>query len=265
MDSPPKPRRVKVRKPKPAVPKKSKIELFKELGNYNKTTCSTRVVNTNEFVGKYTDLKCGNGGSWCRRSAMEPNHKAFTVNHKGRITFHWNQTDEEEILVRSLVEEYNRVNGVSTENGNGIRLVCIIDKASEDTQRPIRDDIRKAICSKPCVVCVTSKTVCDHKNDLYNDPRVLNTATQVLDDFQPLCNHCNLQKRQVVKETRATGKRYSAKNIPIVALFDIDFISGTEEYDSDDPNAMVGTFWYDPVAFMSEIKRRLSSGKTDTP
>ena len=59
--------------------------------------------------------------------------------------------------------------------------------------RPIRDDIRKALKDQPCVVCGSrSSIVLDHKNDLYNDPRVLDTATQTIDDFQPLCNR-NLQ------------------------------------------------------------------------
>ena len=40
-----------------------------------------------------------------------------------------------------------------------------------------------------CIVCGSaSDIVIDHKNDLYNDPRVLNSDTQVPDDFQTLCS-----------------------------------------------------------------------------
>jgi 5-methylcytosine-specific restriction endonuclease McrA len=42
-----------------------------------------------------------------------------------------------------------------------------------------------------------SNTVIDHKNDLYNDETVLNVDTQTIDDFQVLCTHCNLLKRQI--------------------------------------------------------------------
>lgn len=120
--------------------------------------------------------------------------------------------------------------------------------------RPIRDDIRKALKDQPCVVCGSrSSIVLDHKNDLYNDPRVLDTATQTIDDFQPLCNHCNLQKRQVSVEMRRTERRYPATNIPSIAVFGVDFILGDETYDPEDPNATLGSYWHDPVAFLAVV------------
>jgi len=126
--------------------------------------------------------------------------------------------------------------------------------------RPIRSDIHyyhKQTIGR-CVVCGSkSELVTDHKNDLYNDPRVLNAATQTKEDFQCLCNHCNLLKRQISKKTLETGKRYSALNIPSMSIFGIDFIKGTEEFNPSDINAMVGTYWYDPVAFNRFIKLKL--------
>jgi len=120
--------------------------------------------------------------------------------------------------------------------------------------RPIRKDIDKYYKSLSCVVCGSkSDLVTDHKNDLYNDMRVLDRKTQTLDDFQCLCNHCNLQKRQVSKITRETGKRYGATNIPMLSVFGIDFIVGDEDFDQTNTNAMVGTYWYDPIAFMKYI------------
>jgi hypothetical protein len=115
----------------------------------------------------------------------------------------------------------------------------------------------------PSVSCGSkSNLVCDHKNDLYNDKRVLNTITQTIDDFQSLCNHCNLVKRQVSKDTKITKKKYGATNIPHLKEFGIDFISGVEtliETIDGKPNinAMVGTFWYDPIEFMKKIKENL--------
>lgn len=126
----------------------------------------------------------------------------------------------------------------------------------EKYQRYIRKDIKKYYKNKPCVACGSkSSLVCDHKNDLYNDPRVLNMKTQTLDDFQSLCNGCNLRKREAAKKTRETGERYSALNIPSLAVDGIAFVKGDETFDKDDPNAMVGTYWYDPVYFREEVKR----------
>ena len=125
-------------------------------------------------------------------------------------------------------------------------------------KRPIRKDIREHHITNGCVVCGSrSDLIIDHKNDLYNDERVLKLDTQLISDFQCLCNHCNLQKRQVAKDTRKSGKRYKATNIKSLNTFGIDFISGDESFDPNDPNAMVGTYWYDPVAFMNGIKSRL--------
>ena len=55
---------------------------------------------------------------------------------------------------------------------------------------PIKKSINIFIKSLSCVVCGS-----DHKNDLYNDISVLDIRTQCINDFQPLCNHCNLQKK----------------------------------------------------------------------
>ena len=127
-----------------------------------------------------------------------------------------------------------------------------------NTTRPIRDEIHAYHKSMGCVVCGShSSLVTDHKNDLYNDQRVLNAETQTIDDFQCLCTHCNLQKREVAVKTKASGKRYKATNIPQLAVFGIDFIEGDEFLDFKNPNAMVGTFWHDPLAFMNYIKNNM--------
>ena len=84
--------------------------------------------------------------------------------------------------------------------------------------------------------------------------RVLDLKTQKLCDFQALCEHCNLQKRAVIKKTKETGKRYGATNIPSLKPHGIDFIVGDEKFDISDPDAMVGTYWYDPVYFNEQLK-----------
>ena len=124
--------------------------------------------------------------------------------------------------------------------------------------RPIRKDIHDYHKSRACVVCGSkSDLVTDHKNDLYNDPRVLDKDTQTIDDFQCLCNHCNLQKRQVSKKTLQQGKRIGATSIPSLAIFGVDFTEGDETFNPQDIYAMKGTYWYDPVEFMKQLKNRM--------
>jgi hypothetical protein len=132
-----------------------------------------------------------------------------------------------------------------------LRTTGFSDKHLYGAQRPIHNEIDKFYKSQCCVVCGSSSDlVTDHKNDLYNDTRVLDRKTQKKEDFQCLCNHCNLQKRQVSKYTKEQGKRYGATNILSFACYGIDFISGDESFDPNDVNAMVGTYWYDPVEFV---------------
>jgi hypothetical protein len=45
--------------------------------------------------------------------------------------------------------------------------------------------------------------------------------------------------------------------IPSLAIFGIDFVEGDDSFDPNDINAMVGTYWYDPVEFMKKLKSRL--------
>ena len=134
-----------------------------------------------------------------------------------------------------------------------LRTVGFSDNELYGASRPIRPDIEKHHKAMGCVVCGSrSDLVTDHKNDLYNDLRVLDAKTQTIDDFQCLCNHCNLQKRQISKKTKEIGKRIGATTIPSLAIFGIDFVEGDESIDESDVNAMVGTYWYDPVEFMKK-------------
>ena len=127
---------------------------------------------------------------------------------------------------------------------------------TDDAQnRPIRPDIKKHYKGYPCITCGTSHSICDHKNDLYNDKRVLESSTQRLDDFQPICNNCNLRKRAVSIKTVKNTQRQPPPMAILVACGGIEFTSGDKTFDPDDPKAMVGTYWYDPIAFVKECRR----------
>lgn len=139
-----------------------------------------------------------------------------------------------------------------------LRTIGFSDDYLYGASRPIRKDIHEYHKKTGCVVCGShSDLVTDHKNDLYNDLRVLDSKTQTIDDFQCLCNHCNLQKRQVSKVTTENGKRIGATTIPQLAIFGVDFVEGDSTFDPSDINAMVGTYWYDPVEFIKKLKKKL--------
>lgn len=231
----------------------SKLSLFKDLGCYNAITGKTRIVCTDEFTGIYSPLKDQNGGSWCRFENMGKN-KVYTYKRNGNRRSNWPLTDDEEKEISSEIDNYMMINDLKFTNGNSIYLIGFYGSNNEKTNRPIRQDIRDNLKIKSCVVCGTNSQIeIDHKNGLYNDERVLNSKTQTIDDFQPLCKHCNDQKRETINYSKRTGKRYPATNIPMIKRFGIDFVEGDDSYDPSDINAMVGTFWYDPVYFMNKI------------
>jgi hypothetical protein len=155
---------------------------------------------------------------------------------------------------KKMIEEYKkeRIDNSLFMGGCVIGFIIHGDNGEESIKRPIRKDILNHYRSHPCITCGTRKTICDHKNDLYNDPRVLDTLTQVLDDFQPLCNSCNLRKRAVAIKTLKEKKRQPPPLDRLTMNGGIVFLSGDETFDPNDPDAMVGTYWYDPIAFAKE-------------
>jgi hypothetical protein len=238
------------------------INLFKTLADFDVNTGVSRLVCTNEFVGIYANLRFGNGGSWCRLdSRFSKMSKVLLVKKNGNCRFPWPVEEDEKNKLMTEVNNYF-IQHKNIKKGNNIFLIKLCGFQSNEYKRPINPRIRAFFNNQGCVVCGShSDCVIDHKNYLYNNPRVLNIETQMIYDFQVLCTHCNLQKRQVAKWTIETKKLYSAKHIPQLKVFGIDFISTSNSIDMNNINAVVGTYWYDPIVFMSYIKKSLSSNK----
>jgi hypothetical protein len=136
--------------------------------------------------------------------------------------------------------------------------VCLLGEKPK-ADHSIRKDIRDALKNKPCVVCSTRRNIqIDHKNDDKSDPRVLDKRTQRPEDFQPLCQHCNTIKRGIHKKRKDTGKRVAGLP-PSLKIFGIDFTQGDETWDPSSPTSLVGTYWYDPVQFVKDLKDRFNS------
>ena len=135
-----------------------------------------------------------------------------------------------------------------------IRMAGFNSHSNTPINRGIRKDIRTYYKNQPCVAC-GQKGSCeaDHKNDLYNDPRVISIKTQDYEDFQSLCPHCNTQKRQISKEERKDNRLYSAKNIPKYSIYPFEFPWEKKNYDIQDKLCKVDTYWYDVMEFENKI------------
>lgn len=239
-------------------PNKSLLFKFIKFSNFDVNNPNEyKIVHKNQFKDEYADLYFQNGGSWCRKeSVSKSGFKIATIQKNGKINYLWEQTEEEE----KIIELEFAKNKIKDGNKSGIVSIGIFGVSDDKKKgtRNIHNKIKTYFKNKSCCVCGSNSNLeIDHKNDLYNDPRVLNIKTQEQNDFQSLCKHCNDQKRQVNKKMRETGKRYSAMKILSLKIYNIDFIEGDETYDPNDINAMVGTYWYDPVAFHKSIYKIL--------
>lgn len=254
------------------VSKSDKIALVVKLSkNYTEIVSKNECSNHKElnWVGN------GLGNRWCGKLfcysvIYAKSHKIY--NDKLDIAV----IDEEKI--QNFQEDYMNNHNVRN-SGNEIIGIYVHYEISQETakyeKRSIKEEIISKIKTSPCVNCGTnSELICDHKNDLYNNPRVLDIKTQTEDDFQCLCNRCNLLKRQVCKVEKQTNKLYSAKNIPKYSVFNCPFPWELKAFDINDPDLKKDTYWYDPIEFnnkvylyssitipiIKEIKRKIAKG-----
>jgi 5-methylcytosine-specific restriction endonuclease McrA len=238
--------------------------LFEKLSRYDPKTGTSDIIDTDSFTGEYESLKFGNGSSWSRMDGPAVKRWRYvTVKQNGEITYSWARTAEDEKNVKEDMDAYLKARKLEYTGGRKIRWMKIYEKGEErSTSHAIHKDIRAKLAKLPCVACGSFSNIeIDHKNGLYNEPRVLNIHKQEVSDFQPLCKHCNDQKRQTMIDTKKTGKRYSALNIPSLRPLGIAFTIGNETYDPHDIKAMIGTYWYDPVDFIDGARKQLIEKK----
>jgi hypothetical protein len=208
----------------------------------------TKILSVSEIDEKYDRLKWGRNGIGDRWANKKFN---YTVIYKTGKTKVYSENENDVIPSELLIEFMN--NAILH---SGIIGIYVHSKRLNNINRLIRHDILKKNKQNNCVICgTTSEIICDHKNDLYNDVRVLNTATQLFEDFQALCNHCNLQKRQICKYECENQLIYSAKKIPQFSFYNFDFPWEKKVFDKNDINCKVGTYWYDPIEFNCKINK----------
>lgn len=206
----------------------SKTELFIELAQPDQNGYS-RWVSASEFIGKYTDLQLGNGGSWCRANSS---------------------------LARRFYVEFDK----SKTPGNSIDAVRLNGFKTEDTfSQAIRRDIKDFYKDQRCVMLgvkgfsENTKIEIDHKDGRKDDWRVSNPSTQHIGDFQPLCKAANDVKRQICKECKETNERWDATNIKGNPY---PFYEGDKTYTSE--LGCIGCYQYDPVEYRKSCVKRIS-------
>lgn len=204
----------------------------------------TKILSTTEIKDKYTDLYWGGNGLGDRWANKKFNYSVIYSKKQPAL---YSENDCDKIPIEVLKQF------LQTNKGNGIIGIFVHSIRINKQQRPINKNIQKKITSLSCVVCGTQQTICDHKNDLYNDIRVLSLETQLINDFQPLCNHCNLQKRQICKLEEQTKKLFSAKNIQRYTVYPFEFPWEKKAFDKNDINCKNGTYWFDPIEFDRNI------------
>jgi hypothetical protein len=86
--------------------------------------------------------------------------------------------DENHHIPVNLVNELLNANTPNNTKTTGILGIYVFNKRNSTKKRNINNNIHKQIISNSCVICgTTTDIICDHKNDLYNNPRVLHLCT----------------------------------------------------------------------------------------
>jgi hypothetical protein len=218
-------------------------QIIKQLTN-NYTTIIHR-----DTLAKYEQLNWGRNGIGDRWAKKQFNYSVLYKNGKVK-TYSEHINDMIDIkTVEKFLKRYNKLR-------NGIVGIFVHSKRKTIQTRFIRNDISNRIKKLKCVSCGSdTDIICDHKNDLYNDIRVLNIQTQELKDFQALCTHCNLFKRQCNKLEKERGKLFSAKNIPRYKMYEFEFPWEKKNFDVSDKTTKIGSYWYDPIEFDKNIRK----------
>jgi hypothetical protein len=220
------------------------IELVKKLSNnYNDIIPRSEIRN-------YPNIDWGDNGLGDRWCGKRFNYTAIYAGRKEPKLYSDNEND---IIPEEKLLEFKK-NFAKKNSEKGTIGIFVHSLKTKNKQRPIRKDILEQIKKQNCVSCGSnSDIICDHKNDLYNDPRILNTKTQKIDDFQSLCNHCNLQKRQVSKKEKEDEKIYSAKRLEKFKVYEFDFPWEKKAFNMNNITTKLDTYWYDPIEFQRKV------------
>ena len=153
-------------------------------------------------------------------------------------------TDEEKEMIRGIHSSLTWEKG-----GTTIEYVKFFGQVEESvvSYPPLRQDLIDLMTApgRCCDSCGTVENLqCDHRNDLYNDPRMFNMAEQTEDDVQTLCGSCNSSKARAKQKMLAEDKRQPPPfNRYREGVYGIKYTEGNDTLDRNDPNWYKGTYW----------------------
>jgi hypothetical protein len=237
--------KLKVKKIESSIHKHNDIEELVISLSFN----FTKIISRKE-IKKYEIINWGNNGIGDRWANKKFN---YSVIYKNNVKTY--SENEEEKLPDFEIKEFQK-NNIKEK---GILGIFVHSKRLNIKNRPIKKEIEREIKKQKCVCCGSSSDIiCDHKNDLYNEDRVLDTNKQTILDFQALCNHCNLQKRQISKNEIKKNKIYSAKNIPQFKIYPFEFPWEKKVLNLSDITTKIDTYWYDPIEFNNKLYKYIT-------
>jgi hypothetical protein len=189
----------------------NRTELAIKLFNPDENGIS-RWVYKKECVGEYEDLYPTNGNTWYRNTGLS--HYVF--------------------------EKENTSDGIRWRF-NGLK--------KNSTSRKIKPNIWHKIRNKSCVITglelsAGHKIEVDHKDGRYPE-EVLNVETQTEEDFQPLYEKMNKQKRSDCAKCKETNIRFDARE----KGFSVSVIEGSLQYEG----TCKGCYWFDVTEFISKL------------
>jgi 5-methylcytosine-specific restriction endonuclease McrA len=209
-----------------------------------KCTDDFKNIFSRDKIREHKELDWGDNGignRWCDKKLN------YIAINRYRNPIMYTDGDED---IKDYIDIINKFTTEYNGTDKGIIGILILSIRTTKESRPIRKDIKDHYKNKSCVLCgSTSEIVVDHKNDYYDDMRVLDSKSQTLDDFQSLCNHCNLLKRQNTKKEKETGVIYSAKNIMQLKCFENEIILLEKLL----PERCY-SYFYDPSKYMKRLK-----------
>lgn len=186
---------------------------------------------------------------WKSREFIQTNYSELKLSDNG------NSRNGVFFTVDKYIWDAKRLNDKPRGKVLALRLVGFSEYKSD--KRPIRKDIKNDLLEKfkNCIHCGNHKDLCiDHKNDMYNDKRVLDKETQDISDFQVLCNKCNKDlKHQVNEKEKKEGRIHSVKDLNLSAFafdnFEYPWEKAIRVYNKNDVNCKIYSYWYDIEEF----------------
>ena len=208
--------------------------LVKISNNFTKILSKEEIVKNCNFTWNN-----GIGSRFCNKKF---NYCVIYFNGKIKYYCETEFNLDQNLLINFLKENKNK-------NKRGIIGIFLFNyRKTKEKSRHISKYIKQNLPKTSCVICGSNTDlIIDHCNDLYSEEYL------TLKDFQYLCLHCNLQKRNICKKEIQNNQIYSVKNIPQFSIYDFKIPWELKVFDKNDINCKKDLFWYNPMEFQRKL------------